>query len=201
MILSNRMSKAAALLLMFCLAACGETSQAPKESTPAIREIEKSATEAKLRADKTVGDIFNFHRVKKRELYRSGQIQKEEFQLLKDFGVKTIISFNNYEVAGFSAKDEARWAKEQGITFIHEEMHPWNKPSLRHLLRVVELMKNSEKPVLIHCQGGSDRTGMAVAAYKMIYENWSYDAVFNEMLYYGFNRVEYGWQDVLKRIP
>lgn len=150
---------------------------------------------------KTVGDIFNFHRVIKGELYRSGQLQKDEYELLKAHGIKTVISLNDYEVAGFSAADENSWAEENGITFIHDAMHPWSKPSLDEVEKVLDLINKAEKPVLIHCQGGSDRTGVAIGAARMMNQDWDYDGTYREMLYYGFNRVEYRWQDVLKELP
>lgn len=150
---------------------------------------------------KTVGDIANFHRVVKSEIYRSGQVQKGEYQLLKDFGIKTVISLNDYGIAAFAANDEQEWAEAAGIEFIHEEMHPWNKPSLTQIKHVLDLITNAEKPVLIHCQGGSDRTGVSIGAFRMVYQDWSYDSTFSEMLYYGFNRIEFGWQDQLQRLP
>jgi tyrosine-protein phosphatase SIW14 len=158
-------------------------------------------THEALSTSHTVGDIANFHRVIKSEIYRSGQVQKDEYQLLKEFGIKTVISLNDYGVAGFTAEDEQEWAHSAGINFIHREMHPWNKPSLKQIQDVLELLTTVEKPVLIHCQGGSDRTGVSIGAYRMVYENWSYDSTYAEMLYYGFNRVEYGWQDQLQRLP
>ncbi|RYZ53458.1 MAG: hypothetical protein EOP07_17770, partial [Proteobacteria bacterium] len=101
----------------------------------------------------------------------------------------------------FAAADEREWAESAGIAFIHEEMHPWNKPSLTQIQYVLDLLMNAEKPVLIHCQGGSDRTGVSIGAFRMVYQDWSYDSTFSEMLYYGFNRIEFGWQDQLKRLP
>ncbi|RYZ51994.1 MAG: hypothetical protein EOP07_20335 [Proteobacteria bacterium] len=95
---------------------------------------------------KTVGDIANFHRVVKGEIYRSGQVQEDEYQLLKDFGIKTVISLNDYGTAGFAAADEREWAESAGIAFIHEEMHPWNKPSLTQIQYVLDLLLISLRP-------------------------------------------------------
>jgi len=41
-------------------------------------------------------------------------------------------------------------------------------------------------PFLIHCQHGSDRTGLMIAMYRIIYQNWSKDEALDEMVNGGF---------------
>jgi protein tyrosine/serine phosphatase len=43
---------------------------------------------------------------------------------------------------------------------------------IENCLRIIE---SSPKPVLVHCWHGSDRTGIIVAAYRIVYEGWSVD--------------------------
>jgi tyrosine-protein phosphatase SIW14 len=50
------------------------------------------------------------------------------------------------------------------------------------LIEALTLLVKSEKPVLIHCVYGSDRTGTVVAAYRIIFENWSKEKAIQEML-------------------
>src|SRR5271165_1554290 len=56
-------------------------------------------------------------------------------------------------------------------------------------LEVIE--KNPGKKVFVHCRLGDDRTGMAVAAYRMAEQGWSADEAMNEMRAFGFTRVHH----------
>jgi protein tyrosine/serine phosphatase len=48
----------------------------------------------------------------------------------------------------------------------------------------------ARQPVFVHCLRGSDRTGMAVAVYRMSAEGWSREEAIDEMVRggFGFNR-------------
>jgi protein-tyrosine phosphatase len=56
------------------------------------------------------------------------------------------------------------------------------------LMRIVETIRMSPKPMLVHCLKGSDRTGAVVAAYRIMLENWSADDAISEMV-----GPDYGW--------
>ena len=52
------------------------------------------------------------------------------------------------------------------------------------------------KPVLIHCRHGSDRTGLIVALYRILYQNWTKEDALEEMLKGG-----YGHHSIFKNLP
>ena len=54
-------------------------------------------------------------------------------------------------------------------------------------------------PVFVHCQYGSDRTGMMCAAYRVVVCGWSNDEAIDEMVNggFGFHRQ---WQDLVEFI-
>ena len=45
---------------------------------------------------------------------------------------------------------------------------------------------NPDKRVFVHCHAGVDRTGMAIASYRMAKEGWSPDEAMKEMQLFGF---------------
>ena len=49
------------------------------------------------------------------------------------------------------------------------------------LVRILRAVKNAPKPILIHCRHGSDRTGVAIAACRIVFENWSVDQAVSEL--------------------
>jgi protein tyrosine/serine phosphatase len=44
----------------------------------------------------------------------------------------------------------------------------------------------ARQPVFVHCRRGSDRTGTAVAVYRICVEGWSREAAIDEMVNGGF---------------
>lgn len=55
----------------------------------------------------------------------------------------------------------------------------------RHIRSVLAAIKTSPKPIFIHCRSGQNRTGVAVAAYRIIIKNDPIEDVIAEMKSYG----------------
>lgn len=65
------------------------------------------------------------------------------------------------------------------------------------LIRILTVIRDAPKPLLIHCWHGSDRTGCAVAAYRIVFENWSVEDAITELM-----KPEYGHHKAIyKNIP
>ena len=50
----------------------------------------------------------------------------------------------------------------------------------------LRIINNRKGPILIHCWHGSDRTGVTIAAYRIIYNNWSKSQALDEMVNGGY---------------
>lgn len=121
-----------------------------------------------------IAGCSNFHEVTPGELYRSGQLSAKQFdRYIKQYGIKTVINLR-----GESKK--AKWYKE--------EMKVMGKDSVNHInIRlfarryippmkvdsIINLAVTAEKPILVHCQGGADRSGLFCAAWKLKIEKRS----------------------------
>ena len=44
------------------------------------------------------------------------------------------------------------------------------------VMRLIEVMRAAPKPLLIHCQGGADRTGLALALYAAVIDDCGAEA-------------------------
>ncbi|GAK93748.1 protein tyrosine/serine phosphatase [Nonlabens ulvanivorans] len=58
------------------------------------------------------------------------------------------------------------------------------------IIMALKAIVEAPKPLLIHCWHGSDRTGVVVAAYRMVCENWSTEKAIAE-----FRQKEYGYHE------
>lgn len=70
---------------------------------------------------------------------------------------------------------------------------PEQKSTEDDLIAILRTVKRSPKPVLIHCKHGSDRTGAAVAACRVVFDGWSVEEAVSELMEpeYGHHRTLY----------
>ncbi len=50
------------------------------------------------------------------------------------------------------------------------------------VIKALKIINASEEPILIHCWHGSDRTGLIVALYRIVFQDWSKEAAIDEMV-------------------
>ena len=117
----------------------------------------------------------NFKRLYKLNdsLYRAEQPNKRGFAELEALGIQTVINFRR-------KVDDTKRARE---TDIQLERIPLKASELdqNDIVQVLRLIQEAEKPVLIHCWHGSDRTGAISAAYRIVVQNWSKEEAISEM--------------------
>ena len=106
-------------------------------------------------------------------LYRAEQPNKKGFTELEALGIKTVINFRR-------KVDDTKRARH---TEIQLERIPLKASELdqNHIVQVLKLIQDAEKPVLIHCWHGSDRTGAIAAAYRIVVDNWTKEKAIAEM--------------------
>ena len=148
------------LLLLCCLQGC--TQQVTRPTEWAVPVIGKS--------------LSNFYQVDN-NIYRSEQPSKDSLKALAGLGIKEILNLREYH------KDEE--AEKQQFIVHHVPMNVESVTEAQ-LLAALKEIKNRKAPLLIHCLHGSDRTGVTVAAYRIIFQDWSKEKAIEEMVYGGF---------------
>lgn len=119
-------------------------------------------------------------------LYRGGQPKEEEFKQLKKIGIRTIISFR-WNLRAI-AKERAI-AEAHGMNFVSIPLSYWILPTRKEIDRFFAILEDETKrPIFLHCQHGSDRTGAFSAMYRIKCENWTADKAYEEMKLAGFHK-------------
>lgn len=127
----------------------------------------------------------NYHRVNA-DIRRSGQPDAHEMAFLFTVeGIRSVLNLRDHH------DDE----DEIGRLDIRRFDIPLSAGSITEddLVRILLTVKRAPKPVLIHCLHGSDRTGAAVAACRIVLEGWSVEQAVSELMEpeYGHHRTLY----------
>lgn len=108
----------------------------------------------------------NFHEVAKGELYRSAQPSANAISsYARDYGIRTIINLRGKSSKATWYKTEVAAAGELGIRHVDFRMSAQRQLSEVETTQLIEILRDSPKPILIHCQAGADRSGLVAAIY------------------------------------
>lgn len=115
-------------------------------------------------------------------LYRSAQPTAEGFKSAKSqLHLHTVLNLRE------SSGDNVLLAGTQ-IVNLSVPMNAMNitNAEIVAALKIITAEK-AKGPILVHCLHGSDRTGVVIAMYRILYQGWSKEQAIDEMRNGGFN--------------
>lgn len=108
----------------------------------------------------------NFHTVIPGELYRSAQPSAADIvRYRRDYGIRTIVNLRGENAGSGWYDDEHSTAAALGIAHLDFRMSARQSLSQARAAALIDLLRSAEKPILIHCRAGADRSGLAAALY------------------------------------
>jgi protein tyrosine/serine phosphatase len=107
----------------------------------------------------------NFHEVLPAELYRSAQPSAADVaSYARQYGIKTIVNLRGKSRETWYLQ-EVEAANRAGISHFDFRWSASKRVSPRQARQLITLLQTAPKPILIHCQAGADRTGLAAMLY------------------------------------
>ncbi len=127
-------------------------------------------------------ELYNLYKVSD-DVYRSAQPDEEDFPILSLLGIKTILNLRHYHA------DESE-VESNEFLLIRLKLDALNI-QFDDLVKAMQIIDSSPKPILVHCWHGSDRTGAVIATYRMVFQNWPKKKAIDEFLNggYGYHAV------------
>jgi protein tyrosine/serine phosphatase len=112
----------------------------------------------------------NLREVDPGKFYRSGQMSPDRLrEVIDTLGIKTIINLRGAKPKMGWYRDEVAVAREKGVRLISLRVGVYRLPHRRDLIVLLDAFRTAERPILVHCRGGADRSGLASAIYQMEY--------------------------------
>jgi len=107
----------------------------------------------------------NFHVVAPDEAYRSAQPSAADIAAYSErYGIRTVVNLCGASRAPWYA-DEKRATAKLGIRLIDFPLSAATDVTPAQISSLAGLLKTADKPILIHCKSGADRTGLASVIY------------------------------------
>jgi len=138
---------------------------------------------------KSVNSTFieNFYQIDD-EFFRSGNPSKEAFRELESLGIMEVINLQTYH----SDDDEAQVTN---VTLHRIKMNA-HRITEEDVVEVLRIIKDRKGKILVHCKHGSDRTGLIVAMYRIVFQGWTKEDASDELINGG-----YGHHRIFRNIP
>jgi protein tyrosine phosphatase (PTP) superfamily phosphohydrolase (DUF442 family) len=136
--------------------------------------------------------LANFQEVDAR-VFRSAQPTKEGFAEARRRGVRTVLDLRSR-----GGREES--LRGTGLAYVHVPMRQWSADAGRVAQALRVLVDPALSPVLVHCAQGRDRTGVVIAAYRVVYLGWSKEDAVREMVERGNARLWWNLRRLVRRI-
>jgi len=106
------------------------------------------------------------------EAYRSGQLDTEELQYyIVKYNIKSILNLRGQNTGKLWYTEELKVCKRYGIKHYDIALSKSREPDKKDVHNLIRIFHTAPRPILIHCAGGSDRTGLVSAMWKVIIDN------------------------------
>ena len=164
------------LLACALTAGCASHSAGPIDYQKIVLHPPKSVKDGPQHPiDDLIPGVDNFGLICN-DVWRGSEPTAEGFRTLASLGVKTVIDLRESDESASIPK---------GVRYVHLPTSAWRADTV-NVKAVLDAIANSPKPVFIHCHQGRDRTGLAVAAYRLRQHMSAKDAC-RELRYFRVN--------------
>jgi uncharacterized protein (TIGR01244 family) len=152
-----------------------EASRAGSVRVPTLRGVLGACATLVVVAVVAIGGLAgllaargNLHAVLPGELYRSATLTPDQLKsVIAEAGIRTIINLRGGAEDAWH-RDEAATAAASGVRLVDFSWSADRELTDAQVSRFLAAVETAERPILIHCRSGADRTGLASALYLAV---------------------------------
>jgi len=123
------------------------------------------------------------------DLYRCEQPGRKDITDLKALGIGSILNLRRWNT-------DSRDFEKAGFVLLVQRMEA-DDLTIDDLVAALRMMRDAPKPIMVHCWHGSDRTGSVVAAYRIVFQNWTPAAALDELRFGGYGYHERAFPNII----
>lgn len=134
-----------------------------------------------------INEQGNFYPVTEGLAYRSAQLDIEtlEHYIIKH-GIKTVINLRGGSPGAKWWEDERDTCKRLMVAHYDIGLSARKYPKPERINALIDIFLTAQRPILIHCKAGSDRTGLASAIWKSVVDHEPYSEAKKQLsIFYG----------------
>jgi protein tyrosine/serine phosphatase len=120
-----------------------------------------------------------FHKVAP-GVWRANQPSVSRLRAWRDKGIRTIL---NLRGEGFHSwyLFEREACDDLGLSLVNHRLYAKDLATRDELLGLIRIFRKIEKPFVMHCKSGSDRSGFAAIIYRHLFENEPLERAMSEL--------------------
>ncbi|MGA2877322.1 MAG: protein-tyrosine-phosphatase [Bryobacteraceae bacterium] len=131
--------------------------------------------------------VDNFHQVDE-HVYRGAQPHGDGYAGLAKIGIKTVIDLRG-------ENSEGTFVQRAGMRYVRLRWSGYKAPDESQVAAVMAVFNDpSAWPVFVHCRRGADRTGTAIACYRIEHDHWTSQQALTEAKAFGMSSLEIAMQ-------
>jgi protein tyrosine/serine phosphatase len=114
----------------------------------------------------------NFHPITTGEAYRSAQLDRDLFEYyIHEYKIRSIINLRGKKAGEPWYEEETETSRKLGVKHYDLGLSAVRAPASDEIEDLLQLFRTAPRPVLIHCQAGADRSGLAGVLWKMVIDD------------------------------
>ena len=126
--------------------------------------------------------VDNFHHLDGNRAYRSGQMSATALEkVIRKHGIRTVINLRGPAPKKEWYQEEVKVCKKLQVEHYSVRFSARSLPYQKKLIQLMDLYRTAPYPILIHCQGGADRTSLASVLYRMVEKEEPLDLALRQM--------------------
>jgi hypothetical protein len=111
----------------------------------------------------------NFHEVVAGEFFRSGQLDRDELTVaIHRYHLRAVLNLRGSNVGKTWYDEEVALCRDTGIQHFDLKLSARKELTAKQIRDLEDLLLRLPRPLLVHCNGGGDRTSFASALYEIL---------------------------------